>query len=175
MSDVTYDRPVKATLHVHLENSETWKAGPRDLAKFRLLSRDDAYRSVRQAWSKTLADHDLLDDAHRDLVDTELNPMRALLECVLLYPSDEEDTCDHQGVAELERRLRALRAAEEAAREQTNSAYVGKPLADIIDDFATTRGDLSEASAREQLAQAVLVSAEALAARGTGPLTRATC
>lgn len=43
--------------------------------------------------------------------------------------------------------------------------YDNRALADIIHDFAVTRGDLSEPYAREQLARAALGSQEAVRAK----------
>lgn len=171
MPETSYDRPVKAKLFVHLDNGEMFEAGPDDLAKFRLVDRLDAYMALQRKLSAVLAGAGLLDydnpvdGEYRELVDAELNPLRHLAEVVLVMP-DLADNPDYDGwadVASLERRLRIAKpydGSAEAGEEDLASPYDGKPLAEIIDDFALVRGDLSVGCAREQLAKAVLGSKE---------------
>lgn len=45
----TYNRPVPATLWVHLENGEQWEATEADLLQFALLRRNDAECGVSDA------------------------------------------------------------------------------------------------------------------------------
>lgn len=73
----TYDRPVEASLHVHLANGETWEVTPNDLANFRLTDKFDAY----SGWEKKVT-HAINDD----ITESPLNPLRYLLECILFYP-----------------------------------------------------------------------------------------
>lgn len=103
----TYDRPIKATLHVHLDNGESWEATPEDLERFRLVNRHNAYITFDDALSKALRDPGLIG---RDVTDAQLNPVRYLVETAIVHP-DLLDHPDHEGwrdVAELERRLQAV-------------------------------------------------------------------
>lgn len=118
MSDPTYDRPVKATLLVRLENGEEWEATPEDLEKFHLVNRLDAYMTFNRALTKALTEQGLLGgDGPRDLTDTELNPVRYLGEISITMPH-LLDHPEHEGwkmIADLERRLRATPSAEVTA------------------------------------------------------------
>lgn len=100
----SYDRPVKASLHVHLENGETWEATPEDLERFGLTRKLDAYMRFNDALSRILRDHDLLSG---DLTDAELNPVRYLAEIAIGHPDllDHEEHESWRNVADLERRL----------------------------------------------------------------------
>jgi len=101
----SYDRPIQASLHVHLENGEQWEAGPEDFAKFLLVNRFDAYR----AFSRKLAD--LLREAgliQRDVTEAQLNPLRYLVATALLAPDqlDQPDyASDWREVVDIERFL----------------------------------------------------------------------
>jgi hypothetical protein len=124
--DASYDRPTKATLIVRLANGEEWEATPEDLAKFRLVTRNDAYMGFRRALENVLTNHGLLDydsSEYREITDAELNPLRYFVETAVCYP-DLLDHTEHeawQSVANLERRLRGLPVVEGADEEATPS------------------------------------------------------
>lgn len=75
----TYDRPVEATLHVHLANGETWEATPEDLMRFGLTSKLDAYARVRDLLATALP-------WRADLTGSPLNAVRHLAETAIVYP-----------------------------------------------------------------------------------------
>jgi hypothetical protein len=102
-----YQRPVKATLHVHLENGEQWEVGPDDLAKFNLVDRHTAYMTFDDVLSHVLREAGLIG---RDVTDARLNPLRYLVETAIAHP-DLLDHPEHEGwreVAELERTLQRV-------------------------------------------------------------------
>jgi len=119
--DVTYDRPVKATLIVRLDNGDEWEAGPEDYPRFGLGVRLDLY--VRTA--QMLADglglggfDDLTDHPGPNLV-------RYIIECGICYrhspwadengkpwPKDEDDI--HGEAPTYKDQLRAVFATTEA-------------------------------------------------------------
>lgn len=75
----TYDRPVKATLHVHLENGESWEVTPDDLEKFGLVTRSEAYARFARLLRKALP-------WRHELPASPLNPLRYLAEVALVFP-----------------------------------------------------------------------------------------
>lgn len=105
----SYTRPVKATLHVHLENGESWEVTKTDLEKFDLVSRHEAYAAFEAALIDILTRGGLLDGS-RDIVDTELNPVRYLVETAITSP-DLLDHPEHVGWVDIVMIERALRAA----------------------------------------------------------------
>lgn len=72
-----YMRPVQATLKVHLENGETFEATDADLAKFGYVKKADVYMDWERKASEAIGG---------DIVNSPLNPLRYLLECVVFYP-----------------------------------------------------------------------------------------
>lgn len=102
--EAQFSRPVRATLHVHLDNGEEWEAKPEDLAKFNLVDRHDAYMAFDDALRQILRDAGLIDG---DITDAELNMVRYLVELAITSP----DLLWHSGnegwrsVAEIERAL----------------------------------------------------------------------
>lgn len=130
--EAAYDRPVKATLMVRLANGEEWEATPEDLAKFRLVARNDAYMGFRRALDHILTNHGLLDydsDDYRELTDAELNPLRYFVETAICYP-DLLDHPEHEAwlsVANLERRLRGLPPVEAADDEHETPSTAATP------------------------------------------------
>lgn len=102
-----YDRPIEATLHVHLANGETWEAGPDDYARFDLAKRSAAYRIFEQAMIKALRAAGLIErDKH--ITDTQLNPLRYLVETAVVSPHliDHRENEGWSAVAHIERLLR---------------------------------------------------------------------
>lgn len=103
--DATYERPVKATLHVHLDNGDSWPATEADLERFRLTDTLDAYIRFDRALDRALRVGGVLSG---DLTNAELNPVRYLAEIAIGHP-DLLDHPEHEeewrAVAELERRL----------------------------------------------------------------------
>lgn len=102
--ETTFNRPVRATLHVHLENGETWVARPEDLDQFNLVYRHEAYAMFDNALTKILRDAGLVGG---DVTDAQLNEVRYLVEIALTSP-DLLWHAGHEGwrkVAELERAL----------------------------------------------------------------------
>lgn len=96
---VTFDRPVKATLMVALENGETWEAGPEDLAQFGLADKHKLYARA----------HDMLCDglgvSDSNEFTAAAQAVRYLMECAINYtwspwaredgtPWDEEDAAE---------------------------------------------------------------------------------
>ena len=119
--NVTYDRPVAAKLTVSLDNGETWEATPEDLRHFGYVSRSEVYRNFRGTLISALDGAGLLDDdTRRDLTDTELNPLRYLVEVAVSYPDElprlAQRSADDapsvlEQIADIERRLRATKEA----------------------------------------------------------------
>lgn len=110
----TYNRPVDATLHVHLDNGETWEATAEDMKKFGLVKRLDVYSLL----DKKLREGLPLDD----ITDAEINPLRYLFEVVLMYPTHFDEFPDKMeellaSVREIERRLQADSARAEEAED----------------------------------------------------------
>lgn len=105
-NDVAYDRPVSAELYVHLANGETFKATGDDLAKFGLVGKLDAYSAIRSRLWEAVADKVPSDD----LTAAQLNPVRYLIECALMYPTHFAEFPDEMRdlfaqVADIEQRL----------------------------------------------------------------------
>lgn len=101
-----YERPVKATLHVHLENGDSWPATRADLDKFDLLPGLDAYMRVDDALTKALHDGGVL-PADRDITWAQLNSVRYLAELAIRMPEllARPDAEVPRNVADLERAL----------------------------------------------------------------------
>lgn len=127
--DVTYDRPVKATLVVRLDNAdgEEWEATPEDLAKFGYVDRQEAYFLFRKHYAEALCaaglSGDDAPDGYRDVAYAETSPLRHLVDTAILMP-ELLDHPEHEGwkaIADIEQRLRehphthAAAAAEAAA------------------------------------------------------------
>lgn len=103
---VAYERPVKATLHVHLANGETWEATDKDWELFGLVEKHQAYMRFEKTWEKVIRDAGLVEG---DITNAETNPLRYLVETAIFYP-DLMDHPEHEGwkdIAEIERRLQA--------------------------------------------------------------------
>lgn len=122
MADVTYQRPVKATLMVQLADGTSWEAKPEDLSKFGLVETREAYIRFRDSLAQILRDAGLI-EAPNELTDCQLNPMRVLVELCLSYGDDEmfkdefndpENSDTWRKVAEMERTLRATPEAPAA-------------------------------------------------------------
>jgi hypothetical protein len=108
MPDLTtsYDRPVKATLHVHLDNGDTFPATADDLTKFGLVNRSDAYAKFDETMTTILTAAGLLEDG--ELVSATLNRVRYLVEMCICNPQllthpEMVDTFNH--IAKIERVL----------------------------------------------------------------------
>jgi hypothetical protein len=80
-----YQRPVKATLYVHLENGEKFPATAEDLERFDLVNSLDAYMRFDDTLRKILSDAGLLPDG--GLTEAELNPVRYLVEMAVRMPN----------------------------------------------------------------------------------------
>lgn len=103
--EAIYQRPVKGTLHVHLDNGESFPATDADLVQFKLVTEREAYMRFSRALRDALRTHGLLDND--DLTAAALNPIRALAETAIMYP-DLLDNDDRRDVAAIERSIRAL-------------------------------------------------------------------
>lgn len=104
--ETTFNRPIRGTLHVHLENGEAWEAKPEDLDQFNLVDRHEAYMAFEYALGRILRDAGLLgpDD---EITDARLNTVRYFVEIALTSPNLLWHS-EHEGwrsVAELERAL----------------------------------------------------------------------
>lgn len=109
----TYDRPVEATLHVHLANGETFEAGPADLAKFGLVKPRDAYLAFADHLRGLLQGANLIG---RDLTDARLNPVRYLVDLAINNPNLLDDVADTDAqVVEIERFLSRRKEMAELA------------------------------------------------------------
>lgn len=119
----TYERPVEATLHVHLANGENWPVTDADLAKFGLVRRLDAYVAFDERLRNVLYGAGLLPTG--DVTDSELNPLRYLVETAVAHP-DLLDHPEHDGWAAITTIERVLqRTAELAERETTPQTAPG--------------------------------------------------
>lgn len=124
MTEVTYDRPVGAKLMVRLDNGDEWEATAEDAAKFGYVNALAAYWRFTDALTTAFTKHGLLNDGLRDLTRCEINPLRYLVECAVVYSefgdtlthmcSDDEETGDDT-IAELANIERDLRAARSEA------------------------------------------------------------
>jgi hypothetical protein len=94
----TYDRPATATLHVKLENGETWEATPEDLDKFGYVKRLDAYMAFNDHLQEALSSAGLI---QRDLTSAWINPVRYIAELAICHP----DLLSHSEVAETDARI----------------------------------------------------------------------
>lgn len=131
--DITYDRPVKATLIVRLNNEarEEWEATPDDLAKFGYINKQDAYFLFRKHYADALVNAGLSgDDApngYRDVAYAETSPLRYLVETALLMP-DLLTHPEHEGwkaIADIEQRLREhMQTNATIAAEKTATAAI---------------------------------------------------
>lgn len=110
--EVTYDRPVKATLHVHLDNGESWPATAEDLERFGLARSLDAYMSFEYALGRILRGAGLVTG---DITDARLNPVRHLAEIAIRHP-DLLDHPDNEGWREVAAIERALQERESEAK-----------------------------------------------------------
>lgn len=133
----TYERPVRATLHVHLDNGETWEATPDDLARFQLGQTYVASTAFAEALSDVLHSHGLLSD-RKEATDAALNPVRYLAEVSINYPH-LLDHPDHDGwsvIADMERVLRAAGFAHRTPDgvEHDHTHDPNKPLVRITDE-----------------------------------------
>ncbi len=112
----TYERPIKATLYVHLDNGDQFEAGPDDLAKFGYVDRLDAYMRIDDRLADTLIAAGLI-ERRKDIVRAKLNPLRYLAETAVCHPA----LLDHPEMAgtyaEIVAIEQALRAANVPAEE----------------------------------------------------------
>ena len=108
MTEVTYERPVPATLIVRLENGEEFPAKAEDLEKFGYVDKN----TVLADWRLFIEDatgSDLLG------ADSQLNPLWIVLHQALKNPGSLTDGSmgnTKADVQELDRRLREHAAAE---------------------------------------------------------------
>jgi hypothetical protein len=104
---ISYDRPTGATLHVKLDNGETWEATPEDLERFGYGRRLDAYAIFDDYVSKALLDAGLI---RRDITDAKINPLRYIVELAICRPellSHPEVTKTTADIVAIERHLQA--------------------------------------------------------------------
>lgn len=114
MPKVIFQRPVEATLYVHLANGEQFAAKPEDLAQFGLVKALDAYVRFQDTLATALIAAGLIErDKH--LTECELNALRHLVETAVCQPSLLTHPENVQTWAEelpaIERDLRSARAA----------------------------------------------------------------
>lgn len=126
-TDVAYDRPITAELYVHLANGEKFKATEADLAKFGLVNKLDAYIAITSRLTEALGDK--LDGR---LTSSQLNPVRYLIECALMYPAHFTEFPDDMAalfaqIADIEQRLLDNPATddEDAERPADQTAAAG--------------------------------------------------
>ena len=108
MTEVTYERPVPATLIVRLDNGEEFAAKPDDLAKFGYIDKNTVLADWR-AFVEDATSVDLLD------ADSELNPLWLVLHQALHNPESLTDGAmsnTKADVQELDRRLREYSSAQ---------------------------------------------------------------
>jgi hypothetical protein len=108
-----YERPIKATLHVHLENGESWEVTPLDLDKFNLVNRHEAYMVFDDVLTKVLTDAGLIGG---DITEARLNPLRYLVETAVVHPDllGHPDRNEWASVADVEHALQDHLANESA-------------------------------------------------------------
>lgn len=109
----TYERPIEATLHVHLATGEQLPATEEDLARFGLVKRLDANVAFDDLLTKTLTEGGVLPSG--DLTRAALNPLRYLVEMVLCHPRllehpDMRETFDE--IVQIERTLQRAEPEE---------------------------------------------------------------
>lgn len=108
----SYDRPVKATLLVRLDNGEEWEATPEDMAGFGYVDRLNAYGAFDDHLRNLLIREGLIE---RRTTEARLNPLRYIAELAICYP----DLLAHPDMAENNAEVVAIeRALQE--REATS-------------------------------------------------------
>lgn len=109
MTEVTYERPVPATLIVRLDNGEEFPAKSEDLAKFGFVDKNQVLADWR-AFVEDATTVDLLGE------NSELNPLWLVLHQALFNPASLTDgsmDLTVAGVREIDAKLRRVRAAEQ--------------------------------------------------------------
>jgi hypothetical protein len=117
----TYSRRIPATLHVHLENGEEWRATDEDLALFGYTSQAAMYDRFTKALAAALA----TDGLTGALTNMAVNPIRHLVETTVAYgdpftpDGNSDDAATARLIVAIERALRqapqiAVTAAEPA-------------------------------------------------------------
>ncbi len=84
MTGTTYQRPVKATLYVHLDNGEQFEAATEDLANFGYVKRLDAYTAFDDRLRDILHAAGLI---RRETTESRINVIRHLVEVAINYPN----------------------------------------------------------------------------------------
>lgn len=109
--EASYQRPIKATLHVHLATGEQWAVTEADLDNFGLVDRRGAYATFDDILTAVLTKAKLLNGS---ITTAQLNPVRYLVETAIVNPDllyhPEHRNWDY--VCEIERRLQDTRPAE---------------------------------------------------------------
>jgi hypothetical protein len=111
-----YQVEVKGSLWVHLENGDSFEAGPDDFRKFRLVEKSAAYMAFHDHLYKIFNAAGLTDREKR-ITDARLNPIRYLVELAINYPEllDHPDNANiWTEVVAIERFLREHMPEEEA-------------------------------------------------------------
>lgn len=107
MTDVTYPRPVKATMIVRLESGEEFEAAPDDFAKFGYVDKNTVLANWR-AFVEDATGVDLLTDG------SELNPLWVALHQALNNPA----TLTDGSLASTQTEIIALAGDTRAYRQQ---------------------------------------------------------
>lgn len=109
---VTFDRPIPATLHVHLENGDTFPASPDTMRHFGYVDKDEVFGLFYRGLIEIFRAADLFDDAHHDLSDCEVNPLFYLATTAIQYPPEffthREMADTHADIVTMEKALRAF-------------------------------------------------------------------
>ena len=111
----TYDRPVKATLIVRLDNGDEFEAGPDDLAKFGYVSRSGAYAAFNDYLAGILVDAGLI-ERHKDITSARINDLRYIAELAICHPallSHPDLASVNARIVEIEKTLREHLAEEQ--------------------------------------------------------------
>lgn len=127
-TDVSYQRPVKATLIVRLENGEEWPAEEKDLKEFGLERWGAVYHRFDTYMRTTLTKAGLIDG---DITDAHLNSLRYLVEVAANYPdllTHPEMEPYHQALVRVERSLQQLSEDMPRCPECRDRLHVGDPI-----------------------------------------------
>ena len=119
----TFDRPVPATLHVHLANGEQFEASAEDLARFGLVPRREIYRRFQDHLLGVLQAADAQLDG---LTATALNPLRYLVELAVSAPdllTHPETAATDADVVVIERALQLLACGHDQAAGELYRAH----------------------------------------------------
>lgn len=126
-AEITYERPVRATLHVHLDNGEIFPATTEELKKFRYIHQDETFSNGYQRLITLFKEAQLFDDSYRDVSDLEINPLFSFFTYVIQHPNLLDHWENEQmfvSMVNMERCLRGLEPLPVPSYEELSAKNV---------------------------------------------------